>query len=93
VLASLREGALVSRQHENDEGKPVTDIPATYGELKFGGSREFRRQFKLPKKGWYAWPSDINSLEAAMCGALFGPFADEEEAKEFADSKCFERVT
>ena len=70
----------------------MTDIPATYGELEFSASRSMRRVVKMPKKGWYAWPSDINSMEAAMCGALFGPFVDEEEAKEFADSQCFEAV-
>jgi hypothetical protein len=71
----------------------MTDIPATYGELEFGASRSMRRQMKMPKKGWYVWPSDINSLEAWMCGALLGPYANEEEAREAADTQCFEKVS
>lgn len=70
----------------------MNDIPAKCGEVEFGASRAMRRQQKMPKKGWYVWPSDINSLEAWMCGALLGPF-DESEAIHLAETKCFERVS
>jgi hypothetical protein len=72
---------------------PNPDIAATYGEVEFGASRSMRRQMKFPKKGWYVWPSDINSLEAFMCGSLRGPFENEREARIFADKNRFEKVT
>lgn len=70
----------------------MTDIPAKCGEVEFGASRSVRRSQKMPKKGWYVWPSDINSLEAWMCGALMGPYADESEARLAAKTQCFEKV-
>lgn len=68
----------------------MTDIPATYGKLEFHANKATTRKFKLPKKGWYAWRSDMDSLQALRCDALKGPFADEDEAKQFANSNYYE---
>jgi hypothetical protein len=66
------------------------DIKATFGECEFGGSREFLRANRLPKKGWYAWPSDCNSLEAWTVGQLYGPFKNADEAEQWAKANVFE---
>ncbi len=63
----------------------MTDVPATHGYVEFHASRGIR----MPKKGWYLWPSNMNSMEAFLADHLYGPFKDEAQAKETAEAGPF----
>jgi hypothetical protein len=60
-------------------------ISAKYGRVTIGSSST-REQ-----SGWYVWPAEISSLEAAMAGCLLGPFDNEIHAKKISEDCWFEK--